>query len=444
MYHYIFTTDRKRNQLSIMNISNLIKEILILYFSLFWGMMGYSQPYNTPCECAQRFTGGGTWDFTEPDLVDDGSNARAPNGVIYCSSAASTMSNIVPMACVYNADAFVIDVESAIATGSISTCLDPSTGLPGMTAVNPTEGEPIIWLNFDVRPFASDFEIQINDNNAADDIVWALYVSNLPTTGTPNVSGIGDQISGDCSNNQLTLVAACGVEGVDTWSNFPVPDFSQASNFYLALWDRNHDGDLDVNNFKTRFGCGSGNTCALIVDIHEPIVDTNNSTWSINLEVTGVDAEYIAYDANALNSDTTCLSLTDNNVNTVDILTLTYPTYVTNYNISVSAVGPGPLPSGCAAALNYPECITTLTGSVPCFEDHLVLPGVAPDHHLLPGDYQAGISITSKGIVVTINSVNFRAGSHIILNNGFQVESNAVFLANIEDCPSPVPTVKER
>ena len=145
---------------------------------LFFSFTTFAQ-LDTPCECTQRWSGGGTWDLTEPDLVDDSANAPDPNGVIACANAAGTMSNIVPLGCTYNSAEFLIDIETAVMNGTIAQCTDPSTGNPlGLDPVNPVNGQPIVWLNFDVRAYASDFEVQINENNS--DITWALYAAANP------------------------------------------------------------------------------------------------------------------------------------------------------------------------------------------------------------------------------------------------------------------------
>ena len=45
---------------------------------------------SAPCDCAQRWTGGGTWN---PDgSINDAPNAPAPNGIIRCGAAAETQS----------------------------------------------------------------------------------------------------------------------------------------------------------------------------------------------------------------------------------------------------------------------------------------------------------------------------------------------------------------
>jgi len=62
----------------------------------------------------------------------------------------------------------------------------------------PTVGEPVIWMNFDVRAYSGVYEIQINDNSG-DAIGWALYASTAPTSGVAQNPETGEWLSGDAS-----------------------------------------------------------------------------------------------------------------------------------------------------------------------------------------------------------------------------------------------------
>ena len=116
---------------------------------------------------------------------------------------------------------------------------------------NPTPGDPGIRLNFDVRAYAGSFDIQINDN-AGDNIGWALYISNTHTSAVGN-----NGLSGDCSDLQLVL-DLCGVESSNTFNSIPIAgvDFLYPMNFLPCNWDQDADSELNVNNFKARYGCG--------------------------------------------------------------------------------------------------------------------------------------------------------------------------------------------
>ncbi|MDX1686175.1 MAG: hypothetical protein R3275_13135, partial [Saprospiraceae bacterium] len=85
-----------------------------------------SMMVSLPCDCAQRWTGGATWNVD--GTIDDTPNANdgIPNdpvegGVIRCGSAAETQSNIKAEGCTYDSLTFPIDLSGV-------TCFSPSTG----------------------------------------------------------------------------------------------------------------------------------------------------------------------------------------------------------------------------------------------------------------------------------------------------------------------------
>ncbi len=331
-----------------LEFSNSFKLVLTFLLFFTYGTFVFSQD-DTPCECAQRWTGGGTWN---PDgTINDLPNAPAPNGIVRCGSSAETQSQLEPGNCVYNPATFEIDVSGL-------DCIDPSTGNI-VNVINPTSGQPIIWHNFDVRAFASSFQIQINDNSM-DNVGWALYVSDNPTNSTSGPANL----SGDC--NALTLVA-CGVESSSTWNTLPVPDFSTTSNFYMAIWDQDADDNLSINNFKARYGCGDNNevvVCRLEDDVITDVICADDgNTFMVMVEITGSNGEFEAVDgaANSI-SDNVCLG----NLKTGDLMgtfILTYD-YDENYNITIQAVSP-PTISGCADPDNPDECALSVSGGPP-------------------------------------------------------------------------------
>jgi len=134
---------------------------------------------------ATRWAGGASWNAD--GSVDDAPNSGPINGVIRCGSAAETQSQVASTG-FYDPSIFEIDVPDG-------GCVEPSSG-NAVAITEPTEGEPIIWLNFDVRPNAGTYEIQINDNSG-DVIAWALYASNSPMTGTVQSALTGENLSGD-------------------------------------------------------------------------------------------------------------------------------------------------------------------------------------------------------------------------------------------------------
>jgi len=178
------------------------KQLLLFCTFLFISFNAAFSQTDTPCEGAQRWTEGAHWN--NDGTINDAPNAPDPVGIIRCGSSAETQSQIAPYNnSIYDSSQFLIDVSS-------DTCIDPSTGLV-VSPLNPSDGQPIIWLNFDVRPEAGSFQIQINDNSG-DTIAWALYISDVHQTGT-TLAANEQELSGDCS--QLTKVA-CGVESSST------------------------------------------------------------------------------------------------------------------------------------------------------------------------------------------------------------------------------------
>jgi len=75
---------------------------------------------------------------------------------------------------------------------------------------------------------------------------------------------------------------------------------------------------------------------------------------------------------------------------------------------------------------NYSACLPNICNSCP---SALSLSSVISDD-----TYQADISITSDGTVPNGGSVNYKAGDVILLDNGFTVETQAGFSAEIDDC----------
>ncbi|MEK7256498.1 MAG: hypothetical protein AAB316_17210, partial [Bacteroidota bacterium] len=185
---------------------------------------------DTPCECSQRWTEAGAWNAN--GTVDDSPpNALQPKGVLKCSPGAETQSDImVEYNCTYNPNppGFQIVLPAGGCTGGQTT--------PTL----PTAGKPIIWFNFDLRPSAGSFTFQWNDNDAADNIGWALYYSTAPTTGA---GAAPHYQSGNCASLALF---ACGSENGNTFTAMMTPVFSSATNFYLAMWDQSGDDDLDI------------------------------------------------------------------------------------------------------------------------------------------------------------------------------------------------------
>ncbi|WP_299390649.1 hypothetical protein [uncultured Gelidibacter sp.] len=398
-----YVTKNGRLERSIMN---LICCALVLFFSVQSSPELFAQN-DTPCEGAQRWTRGASWN--QNGSINDSNQAPSPNGIIRCGSSAETQSQLVPFNnSVYNSSQFAINVEGS------NACIDPSNGQP-VNVKNPTNGQPIIWLNFDVRPKAGSFEIQLNDNSG-DKVGWALYVSNVHQTGT-TLAANGNILSGDCSN--LTKVA-CGVESSSMWNTIPIDgaDFIEATNFYLAIWDQNADGNLSINNFKARYGCGDADfeTCSLSSGTPEEVCN-NDGTFTINVPIEGINGEYIGYDANAKNgglSNRVCLTNSGEAGSTSGVISLTYDQGV-DYNIQIfettNSNPPTPvIPSaGCDHPDPYPgdpnngnadSCVATVTGTAP---ECCVAPTLVTANGSVCAESQSDIDlttlVTSNGIV---------------------------------------------
>jgi hypothetical protein len=113
------------------------------------------------------------------------------------------------------------------------------------TVNNPVENQDIVWMNFDIRPYAGTFQYQITPGGG--ELGWALYVAGKQ----PGVNSNG--LSGNCSS--LTYVK-CGISATG-WVTVEVPSFTEPANYYIAMW-RNNGQNLTNQNvtFKGRYGCG--------------------------------------------------------------------------------------------------------------------------------------------------------------------------------------------
>ncbi|NNC84937.1 MAG: hypothetical protein HKN75_02580, partial [Bacteroidia bacterium] len=337
--------------------------IALIFALLLTPFYALSQNDN-PCDCTQRWEEGAHWN--SDGSINDAPNAPSENGIIRCGSSAETQSQVGPLAnCTYDSASFAIDISSF-------PCVEPSSGNI-VFPLNPTNGQPIIWLNFDVRPDAGSFQIQINDNSG-DNVAWALYYSNTITYGVnPNPNGLGvDSISGSCSS--LTL-AACGVESSSTWNTLPVPNFGVATNYYIAIWDQDADGNVQVNNFKARFGCGDADILLCNVSADTPIAQCDaNGTYTLKIPVSGINGEFYAYDPNSNNANglSSSVCLTNPGANpavTSDTLILTYNQGIAYNAIIFEATDTLPgisVPNGsCPDPLNPEGCKDTIAGPAP-------------------------------------------------------------------------------
>ncbi len=307
-----------------------------------------------PCECAQRWEDGAHWNPN--GTVDETPNAPEAQGIIRCGSSAETQSQIEPHGCLYNPAEFPINVGGG-------GCVEPSSGNM-VTVTGPTAGQPIIWLQFDIRPNAGTFQIQLNDNSG-DNIGWALYYSNNPTAGVllGGNNMTTDSLGGNCASLSF---ATCGVESASTWNTLPVPAFNQPTNYYLAIWDQDADGNLSVSNFKARFGCGDADVFLCNLQLGDvSLVCNNNGTYSVELPIMGINGSYVGYDVNAVPQTSAPVCLTNNASSTPvtsGTIIMHYPSSVSNWNITVSAQDN---PAACIDPLNVGDCVASISGSAP-------------------------------------------------------------------------------
>lgn len=236
-------------------------------------------------------------------------------------------------------------------------CIDPSTG-EVVELLGPTEGQPVIWLNFDVRANSGSYEIQINDNSG-DEIGWALYASNSPMSGTVASPLTGEFLSGDPSDLEFLT---CGVESSSTWNTLPVPQFNVATNCYLVIWDQDADGDVTVNNFKARFGCGDSDVelCSVaITNVELNCLD--NGMYAVDITIEGINGYYQLSDEGAAewpSPSIVCLGNVATDGDLFGTFTFLYESG-TDYNITVEALT---AVSGCSQTANYNDCVVSTSG----------------------------------------------------------------------------------
>lgn len=380
------------------------KQLLFVLAFLFLGVSYSIAQVDTPCEGAHRWVDGAAWNL-DGTVDDNVAQNVLPKGIVKCGSSAETQPSVGPFNnSIYNSASFDIDLSG-------DTCIDPSTGLT-VTPLNPTDNEPIIWFNFDVRPQAGSFQIQINDNSG-DTIAWALYLSNTHEAGT-HLALNGQQLSGDCGD---LVKVACGVESSNTWNTIPIngADFLEATNFYLAVWDQDADGDVEINNFKARFGCGDASflTCSLTTSAPEEVCN-NDGTYTVNIPIEGINGEFVGYDANANNvnglSNTVCLTNPGTTNVTSGTISLTYNQGV-DYSIEIFETNNSspPTPVIPSASCDHPDpfpgdpnngnadsCISSVNGTAPvcCVPEALCVDlddvEIESCSAIIPSEYDAG------------------------------------------------------
>lgn len=301
----------------------------------------------TPCLASQRFNAGSSW--MADGSIDD---TATTGGIVTCGSEGDFMTLEAPSYS-YDPSNFEIGFNN-------NNYYNPQTGY--LTTPNlPQVGEDIIWVNFDVRALASSFQLFLDDD---EDLAWALYLSNSHGEGTNIQSATSEHsipLSGNCSS--LTFIRS-GLSS-EFWQSIIVDqaDISIPKNYYLAIWDNSsnvHIGDgpngLVINGFGTRMGCENTDDCIAPVLLSSPrITDLRNETYSVNIEVAGLNGTLEAIDltGKALSiSSPVCLgSTSDLNGATEAAFEMIYPNN-TKYEIELSVANS----STCRNPKNSAEC----------------------------------------------------------------------------------------
>jgi hypothetical protein len=184
-----------------------------------------------------------------------------PKGIVRCASSAETESGLTAVKGTYHA------ADYTILASDFHACFNQQTETRDASVNAPTEGEDIVWFNFDIRPLAGTYQFQIVSNET---LGWALYYVDTafaqPTaahgaTGTSYPLPLGTP-SGDPAH---LVYADCGISG-NGWSTITVPSFTLPTNYYLAMWLNDptaseFPGSMNLT-YKSRYGCG-GSTCTI-------------------------------------------------------------------------------------------------------------------------------------------------------------------------------------
>ncbi|KAL1526944.1 hypothetical protein AB1Y20_015634 [Prymnesium parvum] len=150
---------------------------------------------------ASRYTRGQSWN--SDGTIDDSKKAGPINGIVSCSNSAQPQTSIEPTG-VYAPSDFRISLPA-------NTCIEPSSGSI-VNVAGPTQGQPVLWFNFDVRARAHTWEAQLKGQG---NVAWALYYSNTPTRGTSPMPITGNELSGTPGDVSFFM---CGVKNAQAWS----------------------------------------------------------------------------------------------------------------------------------------------------------------------------------------------------------------------------------
>src|SRR6478672_3606298 len=130
----------------------------ILVMLIFLGSLGNSTPTfgqaGSPCT-AHRWQAGDGWRFNTTtqkwEAVVLNSPNLQPKGIVRCASSAETESGLTAFKQAYHSSA---TGGFTISGSNFNQCFDQQTETRTATVNAPSEGEDIVWFNFDIRPLA--------------------------------------------------------------------------------------------------------------------------------------------------------------------------------------------------------------------------------------------------------------------------------------------------
>ncbi|MGX7668974.1 hypothetical protein, partial [Flavobacterium pedocola] len=357
----------------------------------------------TPCTAHRWFAGDGWRQNTDDNSASNiwepivqSAPSLQPKGIVRCASSAETESGLEVFKGTYVAADNPIN-----AVLPQTDCFSMTTETFGNALARPTDGEEIVWLNFDIRPLAGTYQFQIVTNQNVGFVLF--YVdpdSAQPVAGTPGTHypPTPPGVSGDCSDLVFSDIKiagishpACGFSG-NGWTTITVPSFKKPTNYYLAMWMADAGVTAFPNNmnlvYKSRFGCG-GATCTL-EHLENNVVCNGDGTYTVCLDYGGSAGRWNIVD------------------NTGQATNVNYTTYLQD-NTTVVATGSSPftlgtIPDGavfakiCATyplgvaydiSLNPDPTFSGGTGYIPCAD----------------GDRQTGASPTNPSLTCIGNSL---------------------------------------
>ncbi len=304
-------------------------------------LLSFSVMAQSPCsDCIVRWDAGAGWEAN--GAINESPATGDPAGIVACASAAATQSNIGP-SCTYDASMFDLP--------ALTNCINPDTG-EGVALTLPVDGQPITWFQFDVRPNAGAFDFQVI--GGPDNIGWALFYSNKPTTEY-NTNGL----TGDCGDLTYDI---CG-SNFNGWAGDPfiTPTINKATNYYIMVWDQDattKGGDFSFN-FKARYGCGELTDPCSVSITSEPEFDCDEvaNTYTVSYQFTAANGDFAIVDNTGMAIEahftpSSTFSGGTTSAPTTGTVSVTYP-METDYNFNID----GPTNCDVVGITGTPLCV---------------------------------------------------------------------------------------